>query len=898
MKKKKTILLISALILILLPVISVFATDWMWFKNLGYESIFLTSLKGKILTFFAAGLFFFLFLFLNLKLALKATKGKETAFIRGRMPNFPKNLGKLALVFSLAVGFFAGLISSEKWLVFFKYLNSAPFNEADPILGKDISFYFFDLPFFQMASGMFVFLVILSLLSIGFIYLIKESLPFLGSKIRNMIYSLEGGKDPQGAQKKSRIHIFLLLSLLFSALSFQTWYVKISQVLFSGTGPFFGASFTDVNATIPVLKVLSVILLLAAAISVLCAFQKRLKLLFSVLLLYLAVLVVGTGIYPFILQKFVVEPNELAKESVFIKNNIEATQKAFNIEEIEEKNLPSESVLTLKDIQDNQATIENIRLWDREPLLDTFGQVQEIRTYYEFVSIDNDRYQVNGEYRQVLLSPRELSSESLPNQNFINNHLTFTHGFGLTVTPVNEVTAEGLPVLFVKDLPPASNSESLKMTRPEIYFGEMTDEYVIVKTEAKEFDYPSGEENVFTEYEGDGGVVLDSFWKKLMFALRFGEMKILFSGYITNESQVMFDRNIKERVEKIAPFLTFDDDPYLVITKQGRLEWIHDAYTTSHLYPYSERIGQSLTSEGINYMRNSVKAVTDAYTGKVSFYISDPEDPIIQTYASIFKGAFLPLDSLPQDLKDHLRYPEDIFVYQTAVYSVYHMQEPQIFYNKEDQWQIPRISEERDDPMMRHIIMRLPGEEKEEFILMIPFTPKMKDNLSAWMVARSDGDNYGKLAVYSFPKQRLVYGPEQIINRINQDPEISRQISLWDQKGSQVNQGPLLVIPIKESLLYVRPLYLRAQGGKIPELKRVIAAYENEIVMEETLEEAIKAIFQEGTQIEDSTDAIPEELTLQAKTYYQQAMEALSQGDWTAFGKAIEELGKILEKME
>jgi uncharacterized protein len=534
-------------------------------------------------------------------------------------------------------------------------------------------------------------------------------------------------------------------------------------------------------------------------------------------------------------------------------------------------------------------------------LLDTFGEIQEIRTYYDFVSIDNDRYYINGDYRQILLSPRELDAESLPNPTFINKRMVFTHGFGLTLGPVNEVTEEGLPVLFVKNLPPTSTVPSLKVERPEIYYGELTEEYVIVNTKTEEFDYPSGEENVFTHYQGDGGVKIDSFFKKLLFSLKFGEIKILFSDSITKDSSLMYHRNIKERVRKALPFLTFDKDPYLVIDSQGRLKWICDAYTKTNLYPYSEIVGSSLVSQGLNYIRNSVKVVVDAYEGEMDFYVADQEDPLIQTYSKIFKDTFLPLERMPEDLKSHLRYPEDIFVWQSALYSVYHMKESQIFYNKEDQWEIPRISEGRNDPMMRHIIMKLPGEEKEEFILMIPFTPKGKDNMAAWMVARADGENYGKMTVYRFSKQKLAFGPKQIINRINQDPEISRQISLWDQKGSQVNQGPLLVIPIEESLLYVRPLYIRAEGGKIPELKRVIAAYENKIAMEETLEKSILAIFAGSAESASETkeeEKLPAERVLEAQSLYQQALEAQKEGNWTLYGQKIEELGKILEKLK
>ncbi|MBU2595225.1 UPF0182 family protein, partial [Patescibacteria group bacterium] len=619
--------------------------------------------------------------------------------------------------------------------------------------------------------------------------------------------------------------------------------------------------------------------------------------------------VLGGWAYPTILQKFVVLPNELAKETPYIKYNIEATQKAFALDKIVERDLAGETVLTMADINNNRSTIKNVRLWDREPLLDTFGQLQEIRTYYDFISVDNDRYHLNGDYRQVLLSPRELNSASLPQRTFINERLTFTHGFGLTLSPVNEVTPEGLPVLLVKDLPPSSSEKSLSVGRPEIYYGELANDWVVVNTKTKEFDYPSGEENVFADYKGNGGVRIESLFHKALFALRFGSLKILLSNDITKDSRIMYYRNIEERVRRALPFLRLDGDPYLVVTKKGELKWIQDAYTTSDRYPYAESIEDTLGSlpgSRLNYMRNSVKVVLDAYDGKMTFYIADKEDPIVQTYAKIFKDSFVPLDEMDEDLKAHIRYPEDLFAYQTKLYMVYHMDEAQIFYNKEDQWQIPVITGEKQiDPMMRHMIMKLPGEKQEEYILMIPFTPRGKDNLSAWMVARNDKEFYGQIVAYRFPKQKLIFGPTQITNRINQDAEISRQISLWDQRGSEVVRGNLLVIPIKESLIYVQPIYLRAEGGKIPELKRVIVAYENRIAMEETLDLALAAVFGGQVSSDKKTDevaptepAIGQDVIQQAGDHLNRALEAQRRGDWALYGEEIRKLGDLLKSAE
>ncbi len=877
-------------------------TDWLWFKEIGFENVFTTILKAKIGLGLITGFITAALIYINLKIAFRLTRNKPILIKTRENPapiNLEKHINKLAILFSLIVGFFTGLAGSVSWEVFLKYLNSTSFGILDPIFNRDISFYFFTLPFLETVMGFLLWIVLISFMASVLIYFSKGEFAFLNQKLRPIRYSSEGKVIKEEIGRGPKTHILLMFSFLFLIIAIKTYFIKIPNLLYSHTGPFTGASFTDINASLPVLKVLSFILVAAALICLVSIFRKTYRMLTGVIAIYFIVVVLGLWIYPVILQEFIVKPNELVKETPYIINNIAFTQKAFKLDEIEEKDLTGEIALTMEDIENNQTTIKNIRLWDREPLLDTFGQLQEIRTYYDFNSIDNDRYMIDGEYRQTLLSPRELNPENLPNKNFINERLSFTHGYGLTLSPVNEVTKEGLPVLFIKDLPPVSTTESLSITRPEIYFGKLTSDYVVVKTKAKEFDYPAGEENVFSDYEGQGGVPIDSFFKKVLMAIRFKEFKLLLSDDITSESRIMYYRNIQERVSKVLPFLKLDKDPYLVITDQGNLKWIQDAYTFSSLYPYSEKIeglGQ------INYIRNSVKVVVNAYDGKMQFYVSEPGDPLIQTYSKIFENTFLSLNEMPDTLKVHLRYPEDIFAFQTALYATYHMEEPQIFYNKEDKWQIPQIAENLEDPVERHIIMKLPGEEKEEFILMIPFTPQGKNNLSAWMVARSDGSNYGKLAVYRFPKQKLVFGPSQIINRMNQDPEISRQISLWDQRGSEVNLGQLLVIPIEESLLYVRPLYIRAEGGKIPELKRVIVVSESRIAMEETLEVALNKIFEGETsksaEETESPSVTKEELISQANQYYEQALQAQQQGDWALYGQKIKQLGEILEQLK
>ena len=548
-----------------------------------------------------------------------------------------------------------------------------------------------------------------------------------------------------------------------------------------------------------------------------------------------------------------------------------------------------------------------MRLWDHQPLLDTFAQIQEIRTYYEFASVDNDRYVVDGAYRQTMVSSRELNSDNLPNRSWVNERLQYTHGFGVALGPVNQVTQEGLPVLFIRDLPPRSETD-LAVEQPSIYFGELSNDYVLVNTGTDEFHYPEGEDNVSTRYDGAGGVEIGGFFRRLLFSLSFRSYEILVSGQLDSASRLIYHRNISDRVATIAPFLRYDSDPYLVIA-EGRLFWMRDAYTITDRYPYSTPVGA-----GINYIRNSVKIVIDAYHGTTTFYLAEPDDPIGITLGKIFPSLLKPLEEMPEALQSHIRYPEGIFSLQTEIYSTFHMTNPAVFYNKEDEWEVPVIDNEQMEPY--YTIMRLPGEERAEFIQMLPFTPRGKNNLAAWMVARSDGENYGKMMVFQFPKQKVVFGPSQIVSRINQDQDISPQITLWNQQGSEVIQGTLLVIPIEEALLYIRPLYLRASGGRIPELKRVVVAYQNRIVMEETLDQALNRLFAEpsdrprpadptlvadtlaATSASGSPTPATDGLAEQAQNHYAQALRAQRDGDWARYGEEIERLGEVLEEMQ
>ncbi len=532
------------------------------------------------------------------------------------------------------------------------------------------------------------------------------------------------------------MHLAILGSLLFLVLALNT-FVGMHAILSSKQGLVAGATYTDINARLPLMKLQIALAVVAAALILANIFVRRSVLVVSGIGAYLVAAIVGGAVYPALLHKFVVAPNELVKETPYIKLNIAATRRGFGLAAVEERNISGQTGLSREDIEKNGTTIRNIRLWDHRPLLDTFSQVQEIRTYYDFTTVSNDRYLINGEYQQTMLSPRELSSDSIPTKNWINETLTFTHGYGLTLGPVTQVTPEGLPVLLVKDIPPVSSAAEITVTRPEIYYGKLSSSYVIVNTKSKEFDYPAGEDNVFTEYAGAGGVKIDSLLRKLAFTAHFGSMKLLLSNDVTAASRVLYHRNIAERVGRVLPFLRLDSDPHMVVTDDGRLVWMYDAYTVSDRFPYSQPVGG-----GVNYIRNSVKITIDAYDGSMKFYIADPVDPIAQTIANVFPGVLRPIGEMPEDLRRHIRYPLDIFGVQTAVYSTYHMEDPQSFYNREDQWEIPVMGAEDQRAQMEsyYTIMKLPGEKKEEFILMIPFNPKKKDNLSAWMVARSDGD--------------------------------------------------------------------------------------------------------------------------------------------------------------
>lgn len=910
--KRGTLLLLVATfaaLAVVLPTIASLYVDLLWFRSLKLPGLFVTMLGAKFLLGCGIGLLAFALFYANGRLAIWLSAGLHPVFLRDPNGAIQVNLGNIVTKAlwptAIVAGLLSGLSSAAHWDTFLLALNATPFGTSDPIFGKDVGYYVFRLPLLQYAASMAFGLLIPALMIAGIIYAGRG-----GLTLRPRLHMAH----------KTRIHLSILAAAVFAVLAYEA-HLSIANLLFSNTGPVAGASYTDVHARLPALRLKVIAAAIGSILLCVHAVKERLPLASLAIGLYLAVDILGVRVYPSVVQKFSVIPNEYDKESRFIEYNIKATREAFNLAAVTERELSAEAALTKQDIEENRDTIENIRLWDHGPLLDTFAQIQEIRTYYDFTSVDNDRYIIDNKLRQTMLSPRELSSDSLPNRTWINERFTFTHGYGLTLGPVNQATPEGLPVLFVQDIPPKSTVETLNVSEPAIYYGELSNDYVFVHTKNREFHHPTGEESVFSSYKGGGGIVLDSILTKLSLALHFGSIKLLLSDDIHAGSRALLFRNIMQRVRKIAPFFTYDADPYLVIRDDGSLVWIIDAYTQTNRYPFSQP-----SSTGVNYIRNAVKVVVNAYDGGVTFYIADDADPILKTWMKIFPGALQPLAKMPKDIRAHLRYPIDIFDQQTEMFTVYHMTSAELVYNREDQWEIPAITsgETRKTLEPYYTVMKLPEENKPEFILMLPFTPKRKDNLAAWLVARNDGDHLGELVVYGFPKDRLVFGPQQIANRINQEAEIARQISLWDQRGSQAILGTLLVIPIEESLIYVQPLYLRSQGGRIPELKRVVVAYENSIAMEPTLDGALARLFPGADTLPiapaksgppgtpeakaDATAKTPpegsrsaassSELAEQARQHYLQAVRAQRDGHWAQYGEELRKLGELLEQMQ
>ena len=871
--------------------------DWLWFDSLGYVSVFKTVLFSKIGLGIAVFLVFFVVLLLNF-MVLKR--------------NVNIGFQKIYLLVIFVVSLLAGLMASSFWFTVLRYLNYVGFGFVDPVFKNDISFYIFILPFYNFMLSGLLFLFIAVLVMTGLAYLFssktkKTVKPEVEQSPLGMPFGFERGFQQIKVEvpQKGRTHLAFLAGLIlivFAAL----FYLKRYSILFSPRGAVFGAGFTDITIVLPLYTILAVITLVVGLIAFAYIYLQNIKLLIGGVALVLIVFFAG-NVVAGVVQGLYVEPNEFNLEEPYIKQNIKHTLFAYGLTDVRTRDFPVTYDLSIDDINRNKVTIENVRLWDWRPLLTTNKQIQLFRTYYEFLDVDVDRYNVDNKLRQLMVSPREIDQNQLAAKakTWVNEKLVYTHGYGAVVSPVNVVTKEGLPELFVRDIPPKTDYKELEIKEPRIYFGEQSSDFVIVNTKANEFDYPLGNENVFTSYEGKDGVQLSNLIKKAIFSMKLSSLNLFVSSAVTRDSKVLLKRNILERASTLAPFLEYDSDPYVVIN-DGKLFWIIDAYTTTNNFPYSEKLFR------FNYIRNAVKVVIDAYNGNVDFYVVDKEDPLIKNYAKIFPELFKGFDEMPPGLKEHIRYPEDLMRVQIRTYGVYHMKDPQVFYNKEDVWRTPSeiYSSNEVDLRPYYIVLKLPDAEKEGFFLISPLIPRGKENMIAWFVAHADPEQYGKLEVFRLSKQELTYGPMQIEARIDQDTEISQLLTLWDQQGSEVIRGNLVIIPIEESFLYIEPVYLKASaGGALPQLKRVIVAYDEKVTMQESLEDALNLIFKgkleklekKIKEIKETAGQVPESLEgrfTKASELYDEAQDALLQGDLVTYAEKMEELGGILGQVE
>jgi len=890
-------ILLPVLILLFFGRFLSFYTDWFWYDSLGYTPIFFTRLWSSSGLFLVAALTFWIFLAINIVIARRIEpRGFAGTVIEPIAAALRLRITAIILFFGALVALMFGASASGTWQTVLLYLNQANFNLADPVFNRDVSFFVFTLPFWQ---GLRTWLFVAGLLT---------------TIATAAVYGL--GWRSWEIRTPALAHLCILGAFLLLLIAWQ-YRLDAYQLVYSERGAATGAGYTDVNAQLPAYNLLSLVTVLTAILLVVTAYLRRAwRAVALLLIVWFVVGILAGNVYPGFVQRFRVSPNELNLERPYIANSIAFTRQAFDLHEIESINYDASEPLTVEALQAEPETIRNIRLWDYRPLLQTYNQIQALRQYYEFNDIDVDRYTINGEVRQVMLAARELAPEKLNTtaQTWVNRRLVYTHGYGVAASPVAQVTSNGLPEFLLKDLPPTG---PITITQPQIYFGEKPSEYVIARTTEPEFDYPSGEQNVTTRFSADTGIDM-SWGARLLFALDFADPNLLLNGDINPDSQLLWRRNIEERVQLVAPFLLYDADPYIVISDDGRLFWFQDAYTSSNRFPYSAPLGN------LNYIRNSVKVVTNAYTGVMTFYVMDATEPIIAAYMRIFPDLFQPFSAMPADLQDNIRYPNDLFSVQAEVFRTYHMTDPVEFYNKEDVWAWPQelYNNQLQNMEPYYVLMELPGSDELGFIQILPFTPANRENMIAWLAAENDPARYGQKVVYEFGKDTLFYGPKQIEARIDQDPEISAQLTLWNQQNSTVIRGNLLVIPIRSSLLYVEPLYLQAENGQIPELQRVILATADTVVMEENLGLALARLFGNeilsdagfaelagGQSLDATTPAAPvaapvdltdetvEGLIVRANDAYAQAQSALRDGDWSAYGTQMELLQTTLQQL-
>lgn len=923
------VVMVIVVILVLLIGCAGFLTNWMWFDSLGYEKVFWT----KFLSQLEIGVPVFLAAMLLVRIYLKSLK--KHYFIEVESHEIPdeKRLNKISwgmsVVFGLLVGLTAG---ASTWMDFRQFANATSFGLKDPLFHLDISFYVFKLAFLTKANnivlGIVVGVVIITLLYYGILITVRtpdmfewepeepegpetsgeNAIPFT-RKYRKKP-SEKRTLDLNNDNMIQLLHIasgkLTLLGIVFYLMVAMDFLMRQFDLLHVHTGAVYGAGFTDVNVKLWVYRLIMVLSIVGAVTLCHHMHRKEPKKLVRIPIAIVAVGLLG-GVVSFAVQNLLVSPDEINKESKYLERNISYTRHAYGLDNIKVEEFPAEQNLNQQAIRDNSQTITNIRINDYEPVQDFYNQTQSIRQYYDFNDVDIDRYNIDGEQTQTYLAAREIN-ESKISSTWINRHLKYTHGYGAAVSRVDAVTASGQPDIIVKNIPPESEAKDIDITRPEIYFGELTNDYVIVNTDEQEFDYPNGNENSYSTYKGKAGIKLNLL-NRILFSVREGSMKLLVSSNVNSDSRIIINRNIKDRVEKLMPYLSYEKDPYMTVVN-GKLYWIVDAYTTSSYYPYSEPYSGEVGST--NYIRNSVKVVVDAYNGDTTFYVVDQDDPVARTYQKIYPTLFKDVKEMPEGIRKHIRYPNSLLKIQAGVYTKYHMDQVKVFYQDEDLWdiahQIYGTEEKEMDPS--YFIFELPDEKKAEFINMIPFTPKSKQNMTAIMMARNDGNRYGQLLVYKFPKNKTVYGPMQIEAQIDQNTEISKEFSLWNSSGSKYRRGDLFVIPINNSIMYVEPVYLEASNQAIPEMKRVIVAYGDKIAYESTLEDALADLFGEDENGGQSQSAAAssgknnsgksntKELIQKANEAYENAVNAQKSGNWKKYGDYLDELEKYLNQLE
>ena len=883
-----------------------FITDWVWFSDIGYNEVFWT----KLLTQLKIAVPVLIITTLLVRVYLRSLKnGYFTKIESHEIPDV-KKLNTLSWVLSIIFGIGVSIFASTRmWMNMLNFFNATDFNLKDPIFHRDVSFYVFKLDFLTQLNR-FILVIIIGIIVISLIYysvLLSIRTPDVFEREdEDGIYRFNTERrkfDSSNFDQLINIAAgkLMILGIVFYIMLAIDFFLKQFDLLHTHTGVVYGAGFVDVNITLWIYRIIMVLCVVGAVM--LCIHMKRneIKKLIRIPVVMIIVWLVGT-IAVVGVQNLVVSPDEINKETKYLKNNIEFTRHAYDLNDIKVSEFPADNSLTSKDIASNSQTISNIRINDYEPVKDYYNQTQSIRHYYDFNDVDIDRYKIDGKLTQTYLSPREINEEKI-NSTWLNNHLKYTHGYGVTLSKVNAVTANGQPDVLIKNIPPESSVNALNIKRPEIYFGEQTKNYVVVNADEQEFDYPDGNENKYTTYKGKTGIKLNPV-NRLLFALREKSLKLLVSSNINSNSKIIINRNVIERVEKIMPYLIYEKDPYMTIV-DGKLYWIIDAYTTSSKYPYSEPYTGEVNTT--NYIRNSVKVVVDAYDGTTDFYIVDEKDPIARTCKKIYPSLFKDFNMMPKGIKEHIRYPNTLFKVQAQVYTKYHMNDAKVFYQNEDLWDISKqiygTKEKEMDPS--YYIFELPGEKDAEFINMVPFTPKSKQNMTALMMARNDGENYGKMVVYTLPKNNTIYGPMQVEAQRDQNTEISKEFSLWNSSGSTYRRGDMFVIPIENSIMYIEPVYLEASNQAIPEVKRVIVSYNDRISYAPTLDEALSDLFGEGysgsgnnDKEEKSEKEDVSSIIGKANEAYDNAVEAQKNGDWKSYGDYLDELSAYLDKLE